>query len=237
MTNLTANQISQLQSNGVYSERPVHPLFTMADLLAGERTEAILHAVQTISGSPNKTVAASYLMRRYGMFTGMQLVQYVLYDEFWNGRPDEFRFGAADEYGNRTVSTYPAISGWVEADPEQPRAAVRKLLEEIDQVIGSLRKGAPISANVLWENVFGFWLWHFHVMLDDPSSEEQARTVLELVKSDDVWAGIHDVCRFRLYLNGRDPSQLLNTTVRTTCCLSKDVPGLMQCGFCPLKKG
>ena len=33
-------------------------------------------AVQAISGSPNKTVAASFFLRRLGMFINIQLLQF-----------------------------------------------------------------------------------------------------------------------------------------------------------------
>ena len=85
----------------------------------------------------------------------------------------------------------------------------------------------------MWENVFGFLLWHYAVMLSRPSTAKQARIDLEILKSDEVWEGIAPQSLFNTYLKGLEPAQLLNTTVRTTCCFSKDVPGLLKCGFCP----
>ena len=64
---------------------------------------------------------------------------------------------------------------------------------------------------------------------------QEARADLDMLKDDAFWEGIAPASLFAAYLNGREPSALLNTEVRTTCCFSKDVPGLMQCGFCPLK--
>lgn len=232
MTTLTANQISQLHSNGVYTTPPEHPIFTLQNLIDEEE---VLPVLQTVSQSPNSTVAASFFMRRYGMFTAMQLVQYIQYEELWNGKNDELVFGAVHEYGNMTVSTYPDRDGWIEVSILDAADIIRNLLVQIQTVIKSLRSASSISPNVLWENVFGFWLWQFHVMLNDPACSDEARIVFNHLKDDLLWEGISSHSRFSSYLNGCEPTNLLNTTVRKTCCFSKDVPGLMQCGFCPLK--
>ncbi|REB08045.1 hypothetical protein DVB69_08730 [Sporosarcina sp. BI001-red] len=235
MTTLTANQISQLHSNGVYTTPPEHPLFTLETLTFLTDGKDLLTVLQTVSQSPNTTVAASFFMRRYGMFTAMQLVQFIQYEELWQGEHDDLWFGAIQEYGNLTVSTYPEVTGWIEASIEDAAEVVRSLLVQIHTVIEALRSSALISANVLWENVFGFWLWQFHIMLNDPTCSHEARITFNYLKDDLLWEGISSHSRFSSYLNGCEPTDLLNTTVRKTCCLSKDVPGLMQCGFCPLK--
>ena len=235
MTILTAYQISQLHSNGVYTTPPEHPLFSLETVQEPTNREDILNVLQSVSQSPNTTVAASFFMRRYGMFTAMQLVQFVVYEEFWQGEPSELQFGAIQEFGNRTVSTFPNSSGWKEVSIEDAATIVRQLLSQIQSMVKALRSVVPISKNVLWENVFGFWLWQFHVLLNDPTTSEEARIVINLLKKNENWDGIAQESKFASYLNGSEPSDLLNTTVRKTCCLSKDVPGLMQCGFCPLK--
>lgn len=235
MTTFTANQISQLHSNGVYTTSPEHPLFTLETLTSKTNGEDLLTLLGTVSQSPNTTVAASFFMRRFGMFTAMQLVQFIQYEEFWQGEPNKLTFGAVREYGNMTVSTYPDAAGWIETSIEASEAVIRHLLIQVQTVIEALRSAVPISANVLWENVFGFWLWQYHVMLNDPSCSEEARIVYNQLKEDLCWEGISSHSRFSSYLNGSEPTELLNTTVRKTCCLSKDVPGLIQCGFCPLK--
>ena len=236
MTILTSYQISQLHSNGVYTIQPEQPLFSLATIVRSTQEIEWLDAIQTISKSPNPTVAASFFMRRYGMFTAMQLYQFIVYEDIWKGELDELQFGVVHEFGNRTISTFPVIEKWTEVSIEDASTIVRNLLLEIDAVSGALRATASISSNVLWENVFGFWLWHFHVLLNDPLCSEEARLVLNYLQEDATWIGISTESKFAKYLAGQAPSDLLNTTVRKTCCLSKDVPGLMQCGFCPLKK-
>lgn len=235
MTKLTSNQIKQLNSYSVYINQPQYLLFTLQDLLNSEKTDDCIRAVQTVSGSPNKTVAASFFMRRLGMFINMQLYNLAAYDEIWDGDATKMYFGAVEEYGNRTVSTFVEESDWQAVDENGHRDVIRKILLQADKVIRQIRTVTSVSPLTLWENIFGFLLWQYHVMLNDPSMNEEARKDLDILKDDATWTGIASHSLFAKYLNGRYPSELLNTTVRTTCCFSKDVPGLMQCGFCPLK--
>lgn len=235
MTNLTSEQIRQLNSYSVYLTPSAHPLFTLQDLLMDEKTADCLNTVQSVSGCPNSTVTASFFMRRVGMFLSMQLYNLAAYEEVWDGKADGIIFGAIEEYGNKTVSIYATESDWQSVEEDEHEAAIRKILLKTDAIIRQLRTVSSVSPLTLWENVFGFLLWHFHVLLGSPATSEEARADLTVLQDDQIWADIAPRSLFATYLNGREPSELLNTTVRKTCCFSKDVPGLMQCGFCPLK--
>lgn len=236
MTNLTMDQIRQLNMYSVYFDSPKRKLFNLKTLLDPNQSENALVAVQVISQSPNKTVAASYFLRRIGMFAAMQFYNLAAYDEVWNGTPDRLIFGAKEEYGNLAVSMFAHAEDWIYVEENERRIVIRRILaEQCDAVIRQIRTVANISSLTLWENIFGFLLWHYHVLLENPSTAEEARADLDMLKDDALWEGIAPSSLFAAYLKGSEPSALLNTTVRTTCCLSKDVPGLMQCGFCPLK--
>lgn len=233
MTNLTIDQIKQLNSYSVYLESPKYPLFTLEDLL--NKTEDCLRVVQTISGSPNKTVAASFFLRRLGMFINIQLLNLATYDEIWDGNEEGLRFGAVEEYGNRTVSMFVKVNDWKDVDEHDHHEIIRKILLQADAVIRQIRTVTSVSPLTLWENIFGFLLWQYHVMLSNPGTSHEARADMNILKNDETWKDIAPRSLFATYLQGCEPSELLNRTVRATCCLSKDVPGLMQCGFCPLK--
>ncbi|WHT48566.1 hypothetical protein QNH10_01645 [Sporosarcina thermotolerans] len=191
--------------------------------------------MQIVSGSPNMTVAASFFMRRVGMFVNMQLYNLAVYDEMWDGDETKMYFGAIEEYGNKTVSTFVAEDDWISVDENEHTDAIKNILVWANKMIRQIRTVTSISPLTLWENIFGFLLWQYHVMLENPATNDVARADLNCLKDDMTWAGISTTSLFAKYLNGREPSEILNTTVRTTCCFSKDVPGLMQCGFCPLK--
>lgn len=235
MTILTHDQIRQLNSYSVYIDLPKHLLFTLEDLLDKQKTEACLIAVQTVSSSPNNTVAVSFFMRRLGMFINTQLYNLAVYDEIWDGNEDSLFFGAVEEYGNRTVSTFATVLDWRSVDDGERQAVIRNILLFADKVIRQIRTVASTSPLTLWENIFGFLLWQYHVLLSNAETQEQAQHDFNILHDDHTWKGIAQRSLFSTFLKGKQPSDLLNTTVRTTCCLSKDVPGLMQCGFCPLK--
>lgn len=236
MTNLTSDQIRQLNMYSIYVEQPERHLFTLEMLLNAEKTADILNVVQTISGSPNRTVAASYFMRRFGMFTAMQLYNLAAYDEVWNGDRKHLHFGAKVEYGKLSVSTFANAENWQYVEDDERRDVIRRILQdECHAVIRQIRTITSVSPLTLWENIFGFLLWQYHVLLGNPATSLEARADLNLLKDDALWEGIAPRSLFADYLGGCEPSALLNTKVRTTCCFSKDVPGLMKCGFCPLE--
>ena len=229
------DQIRQLNMYSVYTDAPARKLFTLETLLDSNKTEDVLLAVQTVSGCPNKTVAASYFMRRIGLFTAMQFYNLAMYDEVWNGTPERLLFGAKEEYGNIAVSTFVEEADWQPVKGNERKPVIRRILTENDAVIQQIRTVSNVSSLTLWENIFGFLLWHYHVLLENPGTTEEAQADFNMLKADVLWEGIAPHSLFSAYLKGSEPSALLNTKVRTTCCLSKDVPGLIQCGFCPLK--
>jgi len=231
MTNLTNDQIRQLNMYSTYVTPPEHPLFTLKQLQEVD----FLSVVQAVTGITSKTVAASYLMRRYGMFVSTQFVMLATYDEIWLGELEDLQFAANVEYGNKGISMYINQSHYVDIENKLRQEIIRKIVkDQIHSLLIEIRKHSSVSPLTLWENVFGFLLWHYSVMLAQPSTAKQARKDLEILKSDEIWEGIASQSLFNTYLKGLEPAQLLNTKVRTTCCFSKDVPGLLKCGFCPL---
>lgn len=235
MKNLTSDQIRQLNSYSVYLTAPAHHLFTLQDILHEQKTLDCLKAVQIVSRSPNLTVAASFMVRRVGMFIAMQFYNLAAYGDIWEGDASKLSFGAIEEYGNRTVSLYADATDWQPIEEDAHEEAIRKILRQAHAVIKQLRTVTSVSPLTLWENIFGFLLWQYHVLLGNPATSMEARIDLDILKDDQTWTGIASRSLFANYLQGCEPSDLLNTTVRTTCCFSKDVPGLIQCGFCPLK--
>ena len=236
MTNLTLDQLRQLNMYSIYMEPPERQLFSLETLLDTNKIEDTINIIQAVSGSPNRTVAASYFMRRLGMFVAMQFTNLATYDEIWDGDTNRLTFGAKEEYGKLAISTFAFEEDWRYVEDNERRDVIRRILvEECSVAIKQLRTVASVSPLTLWENIFGFLLWQYHMLLSNPSTATEARADLDMLKDDALWEGIASRSLFATYLKGCEPTALLNTEVRTTCCFSKDVPGLMQCGFCPLK--
>lgn len=231
MTTLTNDQIRQLNMYSTYVTPPEHLLFTLKQMQEVD----FLSAVQAVTGISSKTVAASYLMRRYGMFASTQFVMLATYDEIWLGELEDLQFAANVEYGNKGISMFIDKNHYVDIENQLRQVIIRKIVkDQIHSFVLKIREHSSVSPLTLWENVFGFLLWHYSVMLAQPSTAKHARMDLEILKADEVWEGIASKSLFNTYLKGLEPAQLLNTKVRTTCCFSKDVPGLLKCGFCPI---
>lgn len=234
MTSFTSDQIRHLQSYSIYLEKSNHSLFTLKTLLSGKETVDLLKLIAWRSGSPSQPVAASFFMRRYGMFVAMQLYQITAFDECWKGDAKDLIFGATEEFGLQTISMFVQQEDWMFIDANR-KQMMNDIWRQTAEVIKQLRYATSISPLTLWENVFGFLLWHYAVLLDNPATSSQAFEDLQLLKDPTTWAGVSEKSLFATYLKGAEPKNLLQTTVRTTCCFSKDVPGLIQCGYCPLK--
>lgn len=239
MTNLTNEQLHYLNMYSVYLGKPQQPISNLHDMLhyTSEQMEQFLLTIQQVSGCPNKTVTSSFFTRRYGLFISMQFYFLTQYDEVWEGDLKDLQFGIIEEFGNQTISLFTSRENWRNVSRETRESTIHNILhEQCVPLIRQMRKASQLTSLTHWENIFGYLLWHYHVLLENEDTREQANMDLQLLQRDDLWDGIADHSLFAAYTKGLSPSQLLNTTVRTTCCFSKDVPGLMQCGFCPLKK-
>jgi len=230
MTILSNDQIQQLNNYSVFTQ----PNGTV--LFKGNNVANALPIIKIISSAPNDPVAASFFMRRVGMFISMQFYMMTMYDEIWDGPLEQLQFFSTTEYGNKTISTL--IPPEYFRDVHENREMDVQLIWEKQclPIIDQLRSQCSISPLTLWENVFGYLLWHYYTFFENPALEESARHDWDLLKDPTMWKAFTSKEYLHFYLKDRNPSELINTTVRTTCCFSKDIPGLQKCGFCPQAK-
>ncbi|MFC4410856.1 hypothetical protein ACFOZY_10555 [Chungangia koreensis] len=233
MSMLTKEQIHQLNMYSVRLEEPSIPLFSIDDLMH-HKTHECMVAIETISKSPNRVVAASYFMRRWGMFISMQFYLLTSSNLIWDGQ-NRAVFAVVEEYGLKTIGIFVKEEDFREVRPDERKAVIHTILKnQCHDVIMKIRQTCSVSPLTLWENIFGYLIWHYHVFLSTPLNTQNAYKDWEALCCDEVWKGISSSSRFQLYTGGKEPSQLLNGPVRKSCCFSKDVPGLMKCTFCPL---
>src|SRR5690606_12992191 len=107
-------------------------------LQTGGKIEELIGMIETISKSPNRTVAASFFMRRLGMFYAMQLYHLAVYDEMWQGSPETMHFGAIEEFGMLTISTFTDAADWQYVEEDRRRESIRQILESAHTVIGRM---------------------------------------------------------------------------------------------------
>lgn len=236
MSSLSRDQLIQLGSYSIYPDEIEQKLFSLQDVLDQQKGSDILNMSKVFSENDNDTVALSYFTKRYGMFISMQFYMMIAYEECWQGTPDGIGFIAREEFGRRSLSMTARSADWDFVDEDERFEAVRTILhEQCYPVIQALRNITSISPLLIWENIFGYMLWHFHTLSQNAMTTDATIEVLDILEGTDAWAGISEQSIWHRYTNGVHPSSLINVPVRKTCCFSKDVPGLMVCGFCPLK--
>ncbi|SDO22273.1 hypothetical protein SAMN05518871_11275 [Psychrobacillus sp. OK028] len=230
MTNLSNTQIQQLNNYSVFTQPSGTILFT------GNNVAHALPIIKLISSAPNDPIAASFFMRRVGMFISMQFYMMTMYDEIWDGPIEALQFFGTTEYGNKTISTFAPQEFFRDVNKKRDVDVQLIWEQQCSPIIDQLRSQCSISPLTLWENVFGYLIWHYYTFFENPALEDKARNDWKLLKDPAIWKVFASKQYLHFYLKDRNPADLLNTTVRTTCCFSKDVPGLQKCGFCPQVK-
>ncbi|MEG0260524.1 MAG: Fe-S oxidoreductase [Lysinibacillus sp.] len=236
MPALTMDQVRQLNSYSIYTTEPKRTLFTLADIHQDFYHTDFLNLMMGITEAATETAAISHFSRRYGMFFAMQFHMLAAYDEIWDGNPIDIRFDVTKEFDTFTVSMFVNPNDWRYVDDDEREAVIEKILyKQGHLVIQQLRKVTTISPLILWENFFGYMLWHYHMLLSNPGLADQAFDDIDILENPKVWQRFSDKSWFAQYTGERSPSELVHIPVRKSCCFSKDITGLLACGFCPLK--
>lgn len=236
MPALTMEQVRQLNAYSIYTTEPKRVLFTLDDLHKDFYLDDFRNLLIGITNAPTEAAAISHFGRRYGMFFAMQFYMLAAYDEVWDAKLTDIRFDVTEDAGIHTVSMFVNPNHWRYVDDDEREQVIAHILwKQGHEIISQLRKTTSISPLTLWENFFGYLLWHYHVLLENPGLADRALEDLEVLENPATWARFSNKSLFNEYTNGRNPSHLINVPVRKSCCFSKDIPGLMACGFCPMK--
>jgi ferric iron reductase protein FhuF len=234
MPALSYDQIRQLNSFSIYTEEPVRPLFTLASLHKDFYLTDFRHLMMGVTNATTEAAAISHFGRRYGMFVATQFYMLTMYDEVWDGKPEDIRFAIINEHGIHTLGMYINPNDFRYVKDDERERVMSDILYKTSVIIQQLRKTTSISPLVLWENIFGYMLWNYYTLLENPALADRAFEDLDMLESLNVWRYFSDKSLFLNYTGGQSPSKLINVSVRKSCCFSKDIPGLMACGFCPL---
>ena len=233
---LTMDQVRHLNSYSIYTTEPKRVLFTLDDLHKEFFHDDFTQLMMGITNAPTETAAISHFSRRYGMFFAMQFYMLAAYDEVWDAKLTDIRFDITEEFGINTVSMFVNPNHWRYVEEEEREEVIANILfKQGHEIIQQLRRTTSISPLTLWENFFGYMIWHYHTLLENPGLADQAFEDLEVLEDSKVWARFSKKSWFYDYTGGKNPSALVDVPIRKSCCLSKDIPGLMACGYCPLK--
>lgn len=235
MPALSYDQVRQLNTYSIFTEEPERPLFTLANLHKDFYLTDFRNLMMGVTNAATEAAAISHFGRRYGMFVAMQFYMLTTYDEIWDGKPEDIRFAIINEFGMHTLGLYVNPNDFRYVEDDERERVMTDILYKASVVIAQLRKTTSISPLILWENIFGYMLWHFHTLLENPALADRAFEDLEMLEDKNVWRYFSDKSLFLNYTGGKNPSALINIPVRKSCCFSKDIPGLIACGFCPIK--
>ncbi len=239
MPALTMDQVLMLDSYNVYTTEPKRALFTLervhkeffqetefADLMLG------------ITNASSKTAAISHFSKRFGQFIAMQFYMLTAYNEIWEGNERDLQFDATQENGLYTICMFANPNDWRYVDDSERETVISTILyKQCFQIVKDLRNTTSISPRVIWDNFFVHIVNVYGKILDDPKLADKAVEDLEILESKEVWARFSDKSLFYDYTKGKAPASLVNQPIRKSCCLSKEIPGLGACGYCPLEQG
>ncbi|MEL3959923.1 Fe-S oxidoreductase [Lysinibacillus endophyticus] len=235
MPALTYDQIRILNSYSVFTEDTERTLFTLENLHKDFFIKDFRNLMMGITQAATEAAAISHFGRRYGMFVAMQFYMLAVYDEIWDGKLDDVRFSLINEYGNNTLGTFITPKDFRYVEDKERSSVIKKLLIQCHLVFQQLRKATSVSPLTLWENVFGYMLWNYHELLENPLLADRAFEDIEILEDEETWELFSSKSLFYQYTGGKNPSSLVNQPLRKSCCFSKDIPGLTACEFCPMK--
>ncbi|HWL24832.1 MAG TPA: Fe-S oxidoreductase [Ureibacillus sp.] len=235
MPALTYDQLRLLNSYSIFTENTDKPLFTLENLHKDFFIKDFRNLMMGITQASTEAAAVSHFGRRYGMFMAMQFYMLTAHDEIWDGNKRDVRYSLVHEYGVNTLGTFITATDFRYVKDNERERVITSLLYQIHQVIIQLRKTTSISPLTLWENIFGYMLWNYSELLQNPLLADRAFEDLEILEDSKVWSSFSNKSLFYQYTGGKSPVDLIGKPVRKSCCFSKDIPGLMACQFCPIK--
>ena len=236
MPTLTYDQLRTLNSFGIFTEDPERPLFTLENLHKDFFLTDFRNLMMGITNAATEAAAVSHFSRRYGMFMATQFHMLAMYDEIWDGKERDVRYSLINEYGTNTLGTFITAKDFRYVEDNEREYIIGNLLYQCHTTFQQLRKTTSISPLTLWENLFGYMLWNYHELLNNPLLADRAFEDLEVLEDTKVWQRFSNKSWFYEYTGGKSPSALVNKPLRRSCCFSKDIPGLPPCEFCPMEK-
>nr|WP_218843317.1 hypothetical protein [Sporosarcina sp. JAI121] len=202
---------------------------SVADVLSESGSDKLFEKVKSLSGASDDTVASSVYMRRHGFFIAAQLHFLSEYDLLWAGDLEDISLFIENE---TILFSVPAASFRSAQNREQD---IRFILESYGHpVVDYLSKRGKIAKLILWENVWGYVLWMYSMLLQENSLFAQQD--LDVLLEDETWKPAMRRSPFKQYLKNQLALDAMANFKRVTCCLYKELPNTDKCPYCPLAK-
>lgn len=229
MPELNDEQIASLERFGIFLNRQPDA-FTNAKSILSEAASTVLFAeIKTLTGAPIDAVAASVYMRRHGFFLTGLFHMLSKFNLLFTGKLEDVSLFVE----NGTIQFSIAPDSF--EDIHDRHEAIRFVLEQYGHpVVDYMSKRAHVSKLILWENVWGYVIWMYSMLLNEDCSTAQSD--LDFLVDDETWKPHMRRSPFKQYLQNEEPLEAMANYKRTTCCLLKELPDTEKCPYCPLNR-
>ena len=229
MPKLNDEHIASLERFGVFLNRQSDAFSNAQAILSETASTELFSEIKALTGAPTDAVAASVYMRRHGFFlTGLFHMLSNFNLQFTGKLEDVSLF---IENGTIQFSILPDSFEVVQDRNE----AIRSLLGQYGHpVVEYMSKRAHVSKLILWENVWGYVLWMYSMLLNEECPAAQSD--LDLLLEDELWKPHMRRSPFKQYLQNEEALAAMANYKRTTCCLLKELPDTEKCPYCPLNR-
>lgn len=218
-----------LERLSVFVDDSREPFTTLAETLTEQGKNKLLGTVRDMTDAPTDAVAASVFLRRLGFFMAAQFQTIAIHRQMFAG-PLEHVGIIHDEY---TLKFTVSSNGFV--DVQDSDEALRFVLEAYGHpVVEFYSKQANISKLILWENIWGYVIWVYSLLIQDGVSS--AAKDLDVLLTDSTWKPRMRRSPFKQYLQNQSALEAMKDYKRVTCCLLKEVPDTKRCSYCPHAK-
>ena len=229
MPKLSDEHIASLERFGVFLNRQLDAFSNGQAILSETASTELFTEIKALTGASTEAVATSVYMRRHGFFlTGLFHMLSNFNLQFTGKLEDVSLF---IENGTIHFSILPDSFEYVQDRHE----AIRSLLGQYGHpVVEYMSKRAHVSKLILWENVWGYVLWMYSMLLNEgcPAAQRDLDFLLE----DETWKPHMRRSPFKQYLQNEEPLDAMANYKRTTCCLLKELPDTETCPYCPLNR-
>ncbi len=229
MPKLNDEHIASLERFGMFLNRQ-SDAFTNAQAILSERATAELFLeIQALTGAPTDAVAASVYMRRHGFFMAGLFHMLSKSNLLYTGKLEDISLFI----DNGTIQfSIPPDS--FEDVHDRHEAILSLLGQHGHPVTEYMSKRAHISKLILWENVWGYLLWMYSMLINEENPAAQSD--LDFLVDDETWKPHMRRSPFKQYLQNEEPLEAMANYKRTTCCLLKELPDTEKCPYCPLNR-
>lgn len=227
--NLQAEQIAALERFSVHIGTQPNTFLSAVEVLCESGSDKLFEMVQLLSDAPTNTVATSVYMKRHGFFIAAQLHLLCEHNLLWAGDLKDVSLFIEND---TILFSVPSAGFRLVQNREED---IRFILEAYGHpIVNYLSKRGKIAKLILWENVWGYVLWMYSMLLQENSSF--AQTDLDILFADETWKPAMRRSPFKQYLNNQQALDAMANYKRVTCCLYKELPNTEKCSYCPLAK-